>query len=388
MSAVLPSTPKGEALDEASVNELIEPCVDGQRLTLVVVGPAGVGKSTIVNTLTMKPLCKDQWQAAPVTPHLKTVSFPVPLKQGRRATVSVYDSPGFTGKKKNDRNAANELEKKKPEADAILVCFDLLANSGRYMPMVHGVVMEKIADVFGEEVLKKKAVIVLTKGNMVSDFVTHKRTSDLVDEWRREFREDQEDLAEVQIFVAGRGLFEESGDMTHLSLIDDNWSWFDDLWNAVATIVSEQPGLATLMCVLHQQQPQKFKQANGQRTRQLQEDEQQRRHTSLRVNPNSPARMPAAMALGLHGQRRYPTEKPSASDRPMNESAFPRIRRRVLKAVGLFLHLTLSLTLPLVVGLTHGAHAVADLVLNFTRLLSPSLVESSDGESSDGHTSD
>ena len=117
----------------------------------------------------------------------------VPLK-GCSASLTVYDSPGFTGKKEHDNSTAEGLWKTKEEADAILICFDLNAFSGRYMPDVHRTAMEKIVQVYEEAIVKKKGIIVLTKANLVSD--QSKSTghgvsaTELVKEWTTECKLD------------------------------------------------------------------------------------------------------------------------------------------------------------------------------------------------------
>ena len=257
-----------------SFGGIIERCLRGKNITAVVVGPAGVGKSTLVNTLMTQRLCEEGTQAGAVTLDVSKSVYDIPVTGGA-ATLTVYDSPGFTGDDENDDNATRGLEKTKQEVDVLLICFDLSGQSGRYMPALHGFAIKKIAEVFGAEALERKAVVVLTKCNKVSETSddTSVSANDLVESWKKEFRKKQKDLSSLPVAKAGRVLFNADGELTHVSMVDGKTAWFNELWNTVAERVGERKGLAALMSVICRRQREKTRRRNKIKKRREAQDE-------------------------------------------------------------------------------------------------------------------
>ena len=222
-------------------------------VTFVVVGHAGVGKSTLANTLMAEKICKEGTSAKSVTKAVEKRVHQVSLEKGP-SLLTVYDSPGFTGYGETDRIAADGLQQIEAEVDIILMCFDLLADGGRYVPLIHGTVMPKIVDAFGADAMKKKGIVILTKANLVSDRSksTGVLASTLAKEWREEFQEDHKELAEVPVIAVGRGHFNSQGNMTHVSEIDSTTDWIDKLWNAMASqpSIKSKAHLSELMAVI------------------------------------------------------------------------------------------------------------------------------------------
>ena len=218
----------------------------GENLTLVLVGAAGVGKSTLVSSI--MPTYEF---GEGVMNEMRKTDFPISLTRGP-ALLTVCDSPGFTGRKAGDVKVAEDLERTKAAMDALLICFDLSASSGRYMPMLHGVMVEKVTQVFGTDTLKQKAVLVLTKGNLVSQQSKSTGVSamELADQWRKEFYEDQEEMIDVPVVVAGRVVLSARHGAAQISEVDGKTRWFDDLWNKVADRGS--PALVSLMTIILQ----------------------------------------------------------------------------------------------------------------------------------------
>ena len=250
-----------KATAEETIDDILQKGLIGKNVTIVTVGVAGVGKSTLVNTVMTEEVCKEGTSAKSVTTKMEKKVHQVPLKGGS-ASLTVYDSPGFTGKKEHDHSTAEGLWKTKEEANAILICFDLNAFSGRYMPGVHRTAMEKIVQVYGEAIVKKKGIIVLTKANLVSDQSksTGVSATELVKEWTTEYKLDQKKLADLPVVAAGRAHFSVGHDITHISEVDGKVEWLNDLWNGVASLPAiKGSALAPLMAVICQRQREKLR---------------------------------------------------------------------------------------------------------------------------------
>ena len=263
---------QGQTNDE-QLNTVLEGALIGKNVTFVVVGPAGVGKSTLVNTIMTEKICEEGTSAEAVTPEVQRKVRQVPL-EGGSASLVLYDSPGFTGNRRSDRAAAEGLETTRAEADEILICFDLLGNGGRYIPLLHGAVMEKIVGVFGEDIIKQKGLVVLTRANLVSDQSgsTGVSATALANQWKQKFQEDQEELADLPVFAAGRAHFNDANDITHISEIDGTTEWFNELWNEAASrsVVGERNELSALMAVICRRQRERTRDRRGQREQESQ----------------------------------------------------------------------------------------------------------------------
>ena len=123
--------------------------------------------------------------------------------------------------------------------------------------------MESIRKVFGEEYLKSKSVVVLTKGNKLSadlqEEESKKQTMDFVRDWAKAFRKQYPDLVDIPVEVAGRAKFNSEGDMTHITDIDGSTEWLNSMWNTVATKARGRKALTALMCHICKRQLERIR---------------------------------------------------------------------------------------------------------------------------------
>ena len=131
------------------------------------------------------------------------------------------------------------------------------------MPMVHGYVIKKVQEVWGERGLKK-AVIVLTNSDQVSTTFEHQATrknpratsQEIAEETQRLFDNDvalwKDELAQcmenipgqrvtIPVFVAGRADFGAERRLTGLTRICGKITWLENLWKEMSKIDGFKP---------------------------------------------------------------------------------------------------------------------------------------------------
>ena len=250
------------SLDE--IQTVLEGRLDGKNFTICVLGPAGEGKSTLINTLLLSPVCEVGRGPGARTHGISQTVHSVALGNDKRADLKVYDSAGLRGNPAEDEHVKRQLRELEP--DLVIVCFSMDAHAGRSFPVVQDFTLGHLRQVWKDDaILRKKTIIVLTKANVVfedykkdfllqmsartdeDNFGVEKATLQAAEavnrdfeEWKRDFQERNHDnvFGSVPIVIAGRVEFA-NGKPTRLTPIGKQSEWLHQLWEVVGIAVDE-----------------------------------------------------------------------------------------------------------------------------------------------------
>uniref|UniRef100_A0A1X7TZV3 AIG1-type G domain-containing protein n=1 Tax=Amphimedon queenslandica TaxID=400682 RepID=A0A1X7TZV3_AMPQE len=169
----IPDDPiEGGDVDDPRVKELPK----GRSVNILVIGPVGVGKSTLINAMFGKKVAKAAVSARAVT----SVIHPYVLDR-EGATIKIYDTPGFGDTEgKSDRNILFEIAKH-GQFDLILICNKLVESVNVRM-------LSELASVLHED-MWKRTVVVFTFANQYSTMENIKQSNDLESQMEMQINE-------------------------------------------------------------------------------------------------------------------------------------------------------------------------------------------------------
>ena len=150
------------AAPEQSLDALLNP-----TFSFLVCGKTGIGKSTLINILIAKKLCKVNDPGLPGGNfHPCTSEMNVVTKKLNGVVINVWDSPGLEDGVRKDNDYLDKMEttcgKKMENIDVILYCTDMTVSR---IP-AEVIAIKALTERFGDE-FWQKSVFVMTKGNAV-----------------------------------------------------------------------------------------------------------------------------------------------------------------------------------------------------------------------------
>ena len=147
------------------VKKALKDLHDEQKLKILVCGKTGTGKSSLLNTLIGRELCKvggpgeiDHFAFTAVTQKVTPLYASI-----QNTLLEIFDSPGLQDGTENDEDYLEDMHKKCENINLVLYCVDMTTTRWTYQEVKATNLLTKK---FGAE-FWKKAVLVLTKANMV-----------------------------------------------------------------------------------------------------------------------------------------------------------------------------------------------------------------------------
>ena len=161
-----------ESLDHAmSDTELLQPPQESEKLSILVCGRSGVGKSSLVNSLVGRDVCQigdpglavDEDEDEDSLGACTKLTKESRLELGNGIQISIYDSPGLQDGTNDEEAYLDDMYTKCKDVDLVLYCMEM--NDPRFR-REEARAIDMITRRFGPAVWKR-CVLVLTKANLV-----------------------------------------------------------------------------------------------------------------------------------------------------------------------------------------------------------------------------
>ena len=207
---------EGGDVDVPRVKELPK----GRTVNILVIGPVGVGKSTLINAMFGENVAKAAISARAVTSDIHSYEL-----DHKGATIKIYDTPGFQDTEgKSDRSILFEIAKR-GQFDLILICTKLVESVNVRM-------LSELASVLHEE-MWKRTVVVFTFANQYSTMESIKGSNDIKSQMKVQINEHKARVVEFLSKSIKREVLEEipfciAGLKDKQLLTVDNW--LNKLW--------------------------------------------------------------------------------------------------------------------------------------------------------------